>query len=316
MKSNIKRGCIHTDLALELQEELEKESGEWKKHSGITIKKRDIPGSEIKEIVINVENEDGEKLLGKPQGHYVTLEGTDLSKNDGEYHEEMSRCLSTHLEKFLQDKETVLFVGLGNREVTPDSLGPLVIQNLLMTRHLKEMKYFKKMRTSMALVPGVMAQTGMESGEILEGIVQKTQPDAMVVIDALAAKSFERLNCTVQLCDTGIAPGSGVGNHRNEISAETMGIPVIALGVPTVISIPAIAGDIMQSVIRYFGDRKLMRQYEKWQDREKYHFMAEALPEKLYGLFVTPKEIDESVKRISYTISEGINRVIARKYQR
>ena len=303
----------HTDLAMELQEELEKEGGAISRFNGITIKKRTFPDSRLREVIITVENEEGEKLLGKPRGTYITLEGEDLSKNDGDFHENMSRCFASHLKTLLGSREKILFVGLGNMEVTPDSLGPLVVQNLLITRHLNEMEYFRKMRSSMAIAPGVMAQTGMETGEILKGIVQKVHPEAMVVIDALAAKTSERLNRTIQISNAGIAPGSGVGNHRNEISAATMGIPVIAVGVPTVISIPAIAGDIIESVLISMGDVRLRERYEDWSDREKYRFMAETLREELFGLFVTPKEIDESVKRISYTISEGINQVIARK---
>ena len=303
----------HTDLAMELQEELEKEGGAISRFNGITIKKRTFPDSRLREVIITVDNEEGEKLLGKPRGTYITLEGEDLSKNDGDFHENMSRCFASHLKTFLGSREKILFVGLGNMEVTPDSLGPLVVQNLLITRHLNEMEYFRKMRSSMAIAPGVMAQTGMETGEILKGIVQKVHPEAMVVIDALASKTSERLNRTIQISNAGIAPGSGVGNHRNEISAATMGIPVIAVGVPTVISIPAIAGDIIESVLISMGDVRLRERYEAWSDREKYRFMAETLREELFGLFVTPKEIDESVKRISYTISEGINQVIARK---
>ena len=303
----------HTDLAMELQEELEKEGGAISRFNGITIKKRTFPDSRLREVIITVDNEEGEKLLGKPRGTYITLEGEDLSKNDGDFHENMSRCFASHLKTLLGSREKILFVGLGNMEVTPDSLGPLVVQNLLITRHLNEMEYFRKMRSSMAIAPGVMAQTGMETGEILKGIVQKVHPEAMVVIDALAAKTSERLNRTIQISNAGIAPGSGVGNHRNEISAATMGIPVIAVGVPTVISIPAIAGDIIESVLISMVDVRLRERYEAWSDREKYRFMAETLREELFGLFVTPKEIDESVKRISYTISEGINQVIARK---
>lgn len=293
----------HTDLAMELQEELEKEGGAISRFNGITIKKRTFPDSRLREVIITVDNEEGEKLLGKPRGTYITLEGEDLSKNDGDFHENMSRCFASHLKTLLGSREKILFVGLGNMEVTPDSLGPLVVQNLLITRHLNEMEYFRKMRSSMAIAPGVMAQTGMETGEILKGIVQKVHPEAMVVIDALAAKTSERLNRTIQISNAGIAPGSGVGNHRNEISAATMGIPVIAVGVPTVISIPAIAGDIIESVLISMGDVRLRERYEAWSDREKYCFMAETLREELFGLFVTPKEIDESVKRISYTIS-------------
>ena len=338
----------HTDLILELQEEREGKEGSpdggKSRGSGIRIEKKERKGGQLRETVIAVENEEGERLLGKPKGVYITLEGMNLAENDGDFHAEMSVLLAEHLERLLRDKKKVLFAGLGNRNVTPDALGPLVIENLLVTGHLGELSCFKKMRSSMAVVPGVMAQTGMETGEILRGIVARTKPEALVVIDALAAKTAERLNRTVQISDAGIAPGAGVGNERREISEKTMGIPVIAIGVPTVISIPAVAGDILSAVltadkteessagsgqvtrgadgIRMTGrlregeeEKELSQGTEaflRWTDRQRYAFLAQRLPEELFRLFVTPKEIDESVKRISYTISEGINRVIAR----
>ena len=150
----------------------------------------------------------------------------------------------------------------------------------------------------------------METGEIVEGIVKKIHPDALVVIDALAAKSSERLNRTIQISNTGIAPGSGVGNHRNEITEKTMGIPVIAIGVPTVISIPSLAYDIMEAFCASQGEG-MEDIFCSWPEKEKYHFLGEILDEKLWELFVTPKEIDEAVKRISYTLSEGINQFVA-----
>ena len=331
-----KKNFMHTDLALELQEELEAaqiqvgkkqpedghgsggKKGEAEADarsfgSGINVEKRKRDGGRLKEVVITVKNEEGERILGKPKGVYITLEGVDLADNDGKFHEEMSALLAEYLEKLLGNRKKILVAGLGNREVTPDALGPLVVQNLFVTRHLKEYPFARKMRASMAIAPGVMAQTGMETGEILRGIIGKTAPEVLVVVDALAAKTSGRLNKTIQICDTGIAPGAGVGNERQEISEKTMGIPVIAVGVPTVISVPAMAGDIMQSFLESLGDEKMLNIYESWSDQEKYRFMAESLHEELFGLFVTPKEIDEAVKRISYTISEGINRVIARK---
>lgn len=331
-----KKNFMHTDLALELQEELEAaqiqdgkkrpedghgssgKKGEAEADarsfgSGINVEKRKRDGGRLKEVVITVKNEEGERILGKPKGVYITLEGVDLADNDGKFHEEMSALLAEYLEKLLGNRKKILVAGLGNREVTPDALGPLVVQNLFVTRHLNEYPFARKMRASMAIAPGVMAQTGMETGEILRGIIGKTEPEVLVVVDALAAKTSGRLNKTIQICDTGIAPGAGVGNERQEISEKTMGIPVIAVGVPTVISVPAMAGDIMQSFLESLGDEKMLNIYESWSDQEKYRFMAESLHEELFGLFVTPKEIDEAVKRISYTISEGINRVIARK---
>ena len=309
----------HTDLILELQEEREgegicglqnrrgeafeeKQKGE---NSGIRVQKRKRYDGRLQETVIAVENEEGERLLGKPKGVYITLEGVDLAENNGAFHEEMSDLLAEHLGQLLGQKKKILFAGLGNRNVTPDALGPLVVDNLLVTGHLGELPFFKQMRTSMAVAPGVMAQTGMETGEMLRGIVEMLKPDAMVAIDALAAKTAGRLNRTVQISDSGITPGSGVKNERKELSEKTMGIPVIAIGVPTVISIPAVAGDILAAVLP--PDAALRA------ETTQYQLLAQRLPEELFGLFVTPKEVDESVKRISYTISEGINRVIARK---
>ena len=195
------------------------------------------------------------------------------------------------------------------------ALGPRVVDNMMITRHIIRQfgKYafgLKNNHQISSIVPGVMAQTGMETGEIVEGIVKKIHPDALVVIDALAAKSSERLNRTIQISNTGIAPGSGVGNHRNEITEKTMGIPVIAIGVPTVISIPSLACDIMEAFCASQGEG-MKDIFCSWPEKEKYHFLGEILDEKLWELFVTPKEIDEAVKRISYTLSEGINQFVA-----
>ena len=307
---------IHTDLAMELQEEMERRNGmcgrETERSSGNGITVRKGKKGKLKEIIITVENEEGERLLGKPRGVYITLESEDLADNDGEYHEEMSVLLAKHLEKLLGKHRNVLVAGLGNREVTPDALGPLAVQNLFITNPLRDREGLKRMRLSTAVAPGVMAQTGMETGEILRGIIDRTRPEVMIVIDALAAKNPARLTKTIQICDTGIAPGAGVGNGRREISRSTMGIPVIAVGVPTVISIPAVAGDILSAILPFAVEGKHdPAPFSEWSEQEQYQFLAAHLPEDLFGLFVTPKEIDESVKRISYTISEGINRMIA-----
>ena len=222
----------------------------------------------------------------------------------------MSNHLAKRLAKLLLGRKKLLFIGLGNGEVTPDALGPLVIKNLFVTRHLKGWKEVEGCPVVAALAPGVMAQTGMETGEIVEGIVKKIHPDALIVIDALAAKSSERLNRTIQISNTGIAPGSGVGNQRNEITEKTMGVPVIALGVPTVISIPSLACDIMDSFCASQGE-KMEDTFSSWPESEKYRFLGKILDAKLWELFVTPKEIDEAVKRISYTLSEGINQFVS-----
>jgi len=294
---NILHSFSHTDLALELKDELEESCEREQFFEGITVSHKEIGKKGLKETVIKIESEAGEKQLGKPQGIYITLEGENMAGNDGGFHEEMSNHLAKRLAKLLLGRKKLLFIGLGNGEVTPDALGPLVIKNLFVTRHLKGWKE-------------VMAQTGMETGEIVEGIVKKIHPDALIVIDALAAKSSERLNRTIQISNTGIAPGSGVGNQRNEITEKTMGVPVIALGVPTVISIPSLACDIMDSFCASQGE-KMEDTFSSWSESEKYRFLGKILDAKLWELFVTPKEIDEAVKRISYTLSEGINQFVS-----
>ena len=280
---NIQHSFSHTDLALELKDELEESLEEQQAFDGIKIQQERIGERGLQETVIEIDSEEGEKQLGKPRGIYVTLEGENMAGNDGSFHEEMSECLAKRLQSLLSGKRKLLFIGLGNGEVTPDALGPLVIKNLFITRHLTGWKEIEGCPAVAALAPGVMAQTGMETGEIVEGIVKKIHPDA---------------------------PGAGVGNHRNEITEKTMGIPVIAIGVPTVISIPSLACDIMEAFCASQGEG-MEDIFCSWPEKEKYHFLGEILDEKLWELFVTPKEIDEAVKRISYTLSEGINQFVA-----
>ena len=285
--------------------------------SAVVLEEEYDEEKEIKITTVRIETENGAKSMGKPVGTYLTLEAPNMAAADEGYHREISETLADFLEKYMKDTEenqekgySVLVVGLGNREVTPDALGPLVIKNLFVTRHLKGWKEVEGCPVVAALAPGVMAQTGMETGEIVEGIVKKIHPDALIVIDALAAKSSERLNRTIQISNTGIAPGSVVGNQRNEITEKTMGVPVIALGVPTVISIPSLACDIMDSFCASQGE-KMEDTFSSWSESEKYRFLGKILDAKLWELFVTPKEIDEAVKRISYTLSEGINQFVS-----
>lgn len=221
-------------------------------------------------------------------GTYITLEAPRLSEPDEDYHREVSGKLAGYLQKLLdvREEKSILVVGLGNREVTPDALGPEAVSQLRITRHVVR-EYGKaafgrdRVHRISAIVPGVMAQTGMETLEVVRGIVAETKPDQLVVIDALAARSSRRLNRTIQLSDAGIQPGSGVGNHRNSLSKETVGVPVLAIGVPTVVDAATIVYDAT-------GDR-------------------DAVPPGLNGMFVTPKNVDEMVRRLSYTISEALN---------
>ena len=276
-----------TDLALELKEEAEEQSS----LKGVSMKTRIDASNDIKETRITIKDKEGEQILGKPMGQYITIETRDLSSNDGSYHKEMSEALYLNLKEMIPRNAKVFVAGLGNSEVTADSLGPKVVNNLWITRHLKSEGYLKDAMELSAIAPGVMAQTGIETSEVLEALAEKIQPDLLIAVDALAARSSSRLNKTIQISDTGIAPGSGVGNHRNEITERTIGIPVLAIGVPTVISVPAIISDIV-------GNES---------DNED---ILEMLDEDFTSMHVTPKNIDESIKRISYTISEGINHLL------
>lgn len=299
-----------TDLALELKEDLDKESYT----DGIRVKTKIDMDHGIQETYIQVETEEASKRMGKAIGTYITLESEALIESDESYHEEMSEALYQILCGLMGKFTKVLVAGLGNSEVTPDALGPMVIQNLFVTRHLKKHNIIEDAKELSAVSPGVMAQTGMETGEILKGIITETKPEALVVIDALAARSVTRLNKTIQISNTGIAPGSGVGNHRQAISEETMGIPVIAIGVPTVISVPTIVNDSMETMLKALGNHAAGDAAAHFSDQERYELACEILEPYLAEMFVTPKNIDEAVKCISYTISEAINQFNAKDY--
>ena len=196
-------------------------------------------------------------------------------------------------------------MGLGNREVTPDALGPYVVDNMMITRHIiKEYGQYafgnKATSQISGIVPGVMAQTGMESGEIVRGVIEETKPDIVIVVDALAARSVKRLNRTIQITDTGINPGSGVGNHRHAINKESMGIPVIAIGIPTVVDAATIVSDTMSDLIGAMRESAQLKSVGNGlaglDEIEKHELARELLSPHLNAMFVTPKDIDEAVK--------------------
>lgn len=285
-----------TDLALELQEDMEKES----RLDGICMKTKIYHKQKVKETKIVIEDERGSKALGKPIGTYITLECQEMKKNDFGYHEELSKIVSEQLELLVPKRKKILVAGLGNRKVTPDALGPLVIDHLFVTAHLKRRGYYKDSRDVYAIAPGVMAQTGMETGQIIKGIIRESEAEVLIVIDALSARQSTRLNSTIQICNTGIMPGSGVGNHRFGIHEESMGIPVIAIGVPTVIQISTL---IYDAFFPFVEDEIITK-------KEQEEFATKMLEPEISNLFVTPKDIDEAVSRISFTVSEGINQFI------
>ena len=290
---------IRTDLALETQERIKNSK---KNLRGIEFREEErANGIIISTVSIGTEN--AAKTMGRPKGKYITIEAPQLSEDDTGYHREVSKEISEVLRTLILEVEnrmhlhvekgelSVLVVGLGNREVTPDALGPRVVDNLFITRHIvKEYGRYafgnEIVNRISGIVPGVMAQTGMESVEIIRGIVKETNPDFVITIDALAARSTKRLGRTIQLTDTGIVPGSGVGNHRNALNMESVGVPVISIGVPTVVDAATIVSDAVNA------NRDTVEDF---------------MSPKLHDMYVTPKDIDDSIKQLSFLISEGLN---------
>lgn len=290
-----------TDLAVEMREDIDSDEP----IKGVHIMTKNHGDTDVKEVRIVVEDEVGAANLGKPVGTYITLESEHLREHDEGFHEEVTSVLAKQLKQFIGGKRKIMVAGLGNREVTPDALGPFVIDNLYVTRHLLQEGIISKSIEISAIAPGVMAQTGMESVTILNALVKEIKPELLIVIDALAARESDRLNKTIQLADTGITPGSGVGNHRNAINKESVGVPVLAIGVPTVIAVPTIVNDAMEVMVAAIGKQKNV--LKKFNEEERYQLACEMVTPYLEKMFVTPKDIDEAVKRISYTISEAIN---------
>ena len=307
---------IRTDLALEEKERFDDDNVEIK---GVVVEEDYDEEKEIRVTKVLIQTEKAAKTMGRPVGTYLTIEAAHMTVPDDEYHAELSKEIAKYLKEMMpkeRDEYAVLVVGLGNREVTPDALGPYVADHLSITRHvvMENGKYAmgeEKIQLTSAIVPGVMAQTGMETSEIVKGIVNETKPDIVIAVDALAARNSKRLNRTIQIADTGIHPGSGVGNHRNSMTEESIGVPVIAIGVPTVVDAATIVNDTMENLIRAMETSEILKGVgvvlQGYQAAEKYELIKELISPHLNGMFVTPKDIDETVRRISKTISEGLN---------
>ena len=290
---------IRTDLALEATERFTEENVEIR---GVEISEDYDEEKDVRTTVVKITTENGARTMGRPQGNYITIEAPGLSMSDGDYHREISEKLALHLKKLihLEREQSILVVGLGNSAITADSLGPHVVDNLYITRHmireygLKSMGKERMHRVS-GIIPGVMAQTGMETSEIVQGIVAETKPDVVIAIDALAARSTRRLNRTIQITDTGNNPGSGVGNHRVGLTEENLQVKVIGIGVPTVVDAATIVRDSMAHLL------------DALEETEQKEFLEEMISPHLHTMFVTPRDVDETVKYLSYTISEGLN---------
>lgn len=306
---------IRTDLAVEAREltgakEIPGVTTDTEKSEEMTISR------------VRIETEDGSKIMGKPIGYYITLEVPRLKDKDPELTEEVSKNLGEELKTMfdLPLDATILVIGLGNWNVTPDSLGPKVVQRLIITRHLVQLMPEKfntdeGIRPVCALAPGVLGITGIETGEIIKGLVEKVKPDLVIAIDALAARSMERISTTIQIADSGVYPGSGIGNKRMGITRETIGVPVIAIGVPTVVDAATMANDALEMLIGQFTRQakpggEFYKMLQALDREEKFRLLREVMSPFVGELVVTPKEIDSLIENTSKTIAGGINLAI------
>ena len=300
---------MYTDLAVEIQEECSGRQGEI---PGVVLEQYKEDGKGIRVTKIQIQTADGAKRMGRPIGNYMTLESADKEHSDEHSDKNLSgtklpdtNLLASYINELLPSSaHSFLIVGLGNANMTADALGPLTIEKMAQSGMASY--------TSM-IIPGVFAQTGMESCEIIQGIVQQTSPDCIITIDALAARSAFRLGTTVQLTDTGIRPGSGVGNARKGITKENMKIPVIAIGIPTVVSAAAIVSDAMDSLKQIGYNETVLGSIAMLDQEEYYQLISEVFAPELGNLFVMPKNLDEELDTMSSLLAASLSQVICKR---
>lgn len=303
---------FRTDLALE-RNEVYKEKNKLNEINGVSVNNETINEVEISRIKIL--NEEGEKTLQKPAGTYITLDVKKLKLADEERLSKIAETVADELRKIVgehvNETEDILVVGLGNLYVTPDALGPKVVPEIEVTRHILE--YMPSImpedtRPVSAISPGVLGVTGIETMEILKGVVQNVKPKLLIVIDALATRSIDRISSSIQIADTGIVPGAGVENTRKEISKKTLGIPVIAIGIPTVVDLATITNECIDIFIESLQEKAMSNDYlNKLKENDNYEEIKEALVPKDYNMIVTPKEIDKLIENMSKIVSSAIN---------
>ena len=302
-----------TDLASEARE-IHREQGQ-EDILGVSIDKENI--GDVLVTRVEVLDDNGAEAIGKPKGKYITLESSSLRKADADFKDEMSKLLAKELKAVVPEKENmkVLVVGLGNRDITPDSLGPKVVSKVFVTRHLFKF-YNKKGDTDIiemsAVSPGVMGTTGLEISEVVKGIIDNSKPDIVIAVDALASRKVERINSTIQISTSGIKPGSGIGNERVALDEPNLGLPVIAIGVPTVVDAATLTSDTIELVIDAFSKHtkvgtKFYNMLKELEKEEKYELIKEVLEPYSANIIVTPKGVDEIIANLSQIIANGIN---------
>lgn len=299
---------VQLDLAVEAHEVLRGEAG--REIPGVKMEEERYENATVK--VVTVLDEQGAAIMGRPQGSYINLESTALRENNRIIHKEIGEILANNLKKVLplRDDSTILIVGLGNWNATPDALGPKVVEYSMATRHLfqyapEELR--DGLRSVCVLSPGVLGLTGIETAEIIKGTIDRVKPDVVICIDALAAGSVERINSTIQVATTGINPGSGVGNNRKAIIQETMGVPVIAIGVPTVVHAGIIAHQAMEQLFEHLRTTPTLQNvYQSLQPVAVSEMINKVLDPFGGQLMVTPKEIDEQITNTAKIIAMAL----------
>lgn len=345
---DLSKYSIRTDLAVEAHQMLQESQEEQKGIQGVIVKEREEEGTIITKVTID---EAASEVMGKKPGNYLTLEVQGIRQQDTELQQKVERIFAKEFSNFLEEvgvtkEASCLIVGLGNWNVTPDALGPIVVENVLVTRHLFQLQpesVEEGFRPVSAIRPGVMGITGIETSDVIYGIIEQTNPDFVIAIDALAARSIERVNSTIQISDTGIHPGSGVGNKRKELSKDTLGIPVIAIGVPTVVDAVSITSDTIDFILKHFGremkegnkpsrsllpagfsfgEKKKLTEEDMpdeksrnmflgavgtLEEEEKRRLIYEVLSPLGHNLMVTPKEVDTFIEDMANVIASGLN---------
>lgn len=302
---------VRTDLAIEAKEMITRKTSE------------DIPGVQVETIDdddiiitrVHIKTPQAEQIMGKPQGRYLTIEAAGLRYKNTPLQEDVMQHLAEEFAALtgLKQDAVVLVVGLGNWNVTPDALGPKVVDKIVVTRHLQSMispELKGGVRSVCAIAPGVLGLTGMETSDIIAGIVAKIQPDLVVAIDALAAASTERVVTTIQLTDTGINPGSGVGNKRFGLNQSSLGVPVVAIGIPTVVHASTIAMDTIDTLQEQAAFARYFKSMSDLSDADRQVIVRQVLPETLGDLMVTPKEVDRMIGDMAVVVAGGINQAL------
>ncbi len=305
---------FRTDLALERRDLYKKANNISNEIDGLETQEEAF-NENIKITRVKVLNAKGEQAIGKKQGTYITIDIKNIKIAGEDDIQKASEAVTKELKVLISNlvgaQDDILVVGLGNLYVTPDALGPKVIQDIDITRHL--LNYMpdvldKDTRPVSAVSPGVLGTTGIETAEILKGIIDNIHPKLLIVIDALASRSIERISSTVQIADTGIIPGAGVGNTRKELTVNTLGIPVIAIGIPTVVEAATIAADSLDLFIQKMQQEAKSNEFlNTLQEENKYEMIKEVLAPEEYNFIVTPKEIDELIENMSSVVARGIN---------